>query len=528
MVRLARTTLLFALPLLFAACKSQPVPIFRSEGQLVAEGPAREVIVPPRGDALAWLANPQLAREKGVNASDQVLVGAATLAPSAGGRPVELGGGVATLPGTFFFSPSGGWLGAITRWNFQQRHGVLVVADARQGTMRQVAEKVSFFAFTADDRRLGYVADGQLFVQEAAGGDPRPIADEVSTFEFSPDGSRIAVRRRFLQGNGELLLVDLAGGEKPSTRTLASQVAEYAWSPKGDRLAFTARNETGGTDLFVVVPGRPARHVGTGVALFRFSPGGEHVAFVGDVSPKKQFGDLYVLPAGAEKAIRIGTSATEFAFDPTGRRIAWLDKFNPQSRGGILTWAEVGSTESNTVAPHVPSFVWSNRGDMLAFVRRVLDPVFSIDLFLARLGSDPVKVGQGVFGYSFTGDDERLFFRTSCTRNARSCDLHAIRTAAPTEPAQLLANGIFTYELDPGDESIVMITYARTDADAINIAVVPADGSLPPKTLNRMVARGTKFLPGEGDRMAWAVIDPQRLGVYVSRPPYFDEPTATK
>src|SRR5690606_29620636 len=136
------------------------------------------------------------------------------------------------------------------------------------------------------------------------------------------------------------------------------------------------------------------------------------------------------------------------------------------------------------------------------FIYRQTSPAFSVDLHLFRIGRDEKseQVGRGGFGYSFSADGERLFFRTECTRNARSCDLHTIEVAKPEAPARKLATGIFTYEPDPGDQSLLMLTYARTDADALDVAAVPADGSAPPRTLDRMVAHGTRFVGDDGDR----------------------------
>lgn len=529
MLRLRVVPLLLAVGLA-AGCKSNSQPAaYRGEGRLLAEGPAREVIAAPGGGAVAWLADPQLARDKGVNASDQVYVGTARLAQASGGPSVTLGGGVATLPGTFFFSPTGTHAGALTGWSFPQQRGTLVVADAKRGESRKVAEGVSFFAFSPDGRLVGYVADRTLRVEPVDGGESTEIAPNASTFEFAPDGRTLVVRRRAVGGGGELLRVDLARPKE--AQILAGEVADYAFSVDGKRIAFTARNERGGTDLFVSENGAKPVRVGTGVPLFRFSPDGRHLAFLGDVTPQKQFGDLYLLAAGAAQPAKIGTTVTEFSFDATSHRIGWLDKYSPQSRGGNLTWADLAAEpQAHEVEKNVPSFAWSHRGDALAFAHRVTSPAFSIDLALVRIGKDPapVKIGRGVFGYSFSADDAQVLFRTECTRNARSCDLHAVSVAAPTEPARKLATGIYTYEPDPDDASLLMLTYARTDADALDLAAVPADGSAPPRTLDRMVAFGTRFVGGSDDRIAYAVIDPQRLGVYVADAPDFGKGAAAE
>lgn len=498
--------------------------MYQGEGRLIAEGPARDVLASPDGSTVAWLANPNLAREKGINASDMVYVGSARMAPATGGPTTTLGDGVATLPGTFFFSPTGKHLGALIGWSFPRAMGSLVLADTATGAFRKVADQVSFFAFSADGKNVGYVADRVLYVQSVEGGESRELIPNAGTFEFAPAGNVLVARRRTIGGGGELVRIDLAAADsKP--RLLANQVADYTFSPDGSRLAWTARNENGGADLFLMDGNGAPKKVGVGVPTFRFSPDSKKIAFLGDVTPQKQFGDLYLLASDSQTARKVGTTVTDFTFSPDSKRIAWLDRYSASSRGGYLTWLEVfGEGEGKVIAYDVPSFIWSHESDGLAFIRRISDPHFSIDLFFTELGNEKpsVKVGQGVFGYSFTRDDKRILFRTGCTRSARSCDLLSVDVANPTEPARHLASGIFTYELDPDDQSMVMLTYARTDADALDIAAVPADGSAQPKTLDRMVARGTKFLPGS-DRMVWAVLDTKRMGVYVGDPPEFSE-----
>ncbi|HEY0839694.1 MAG TPA: hypothetical protein VGD74_05870 [Vulgatibacter sp.] len=498
-------------------CKSRAPAAYQGEGKLIAGGPAREVIAAPGGGALAWLANPDLAKDRGHNAPDHMYMGTATF--SAMGPPVVLGRDVATLPGSFFFSPTGAQVGAITGWSFKKQAGTLVIGDVASSRARGVAEGVSFFAFSADGAQLGYVASGVLWVGPADGsGDFRKIAEEIATFEFAPDGRTLAARRRGL-GGGQLMIARLA--EDVQIQVLGDRVAEYRWSPDGSRLAYTARNDTGAMDLYLEKPGSPPVRVGKNVPAFRFASKGGHLAFIGDVSPKKQFGDLFVLPSGAAVAAKVGEGVTEFEFDPTGERIAWLDKYSPQSRGGALTWAKVSpNPEHHKLGPNVPSFVWSNDGRHLAYVQRQLSPIFSIDLFLAKAaeGEEAAKIAQGVFGYSFSGDDERLFFRTQCTRNGRACELRSAAVADPTE-AISVARAIHTYEPANGDGSVLLVTYARTDADALDLAVVPADGSAPPHMLDQRVLAGTKIVQGKAPGIAYAVLDPARLGVYLAEVP---------
>jgi len=499
-----------------AACKPSSRPAYQGEGRLVAAGPAREVLAAPGGGALAWLAEPTLASDRGHNTSNQVYLGIATF--SAFGPPVTLGRGVATVPGSFFFSPSGAQVGALTQWSFQGQTGVLVVGDVNHSKARTVARDVSFFAFSRDGETLGYVAESALWIGPADGSAPAAkVANDVSTFEFAPDGSSLVARSRSLMG-GKLSLVEPGSGRLPTD--LGEGTAEYAWSPDGSRIAFTSRNAAGGYDLFVLKPGQRPEKIGSGVPTFRFSFDGKHLAYIGDVSFKKQFGDLFLLPGGSKTSVKLGETVIDFAFSPSSERIAWLDKYNAQNRGGTLTWAQVGpKPEPHDFGPDVPSFIWSPDSEHLAYAKRQLTPVFSIDLFLAEAGgeNETQQVGQGVFGYAFDTDSERLFMRTRCTRNGRACDLRSIPVAKPDEASTLVARAIHTFEPATEDGDLLLITYARTDADALDIAVVPSDGSQEPRMLDQRVLAGTQIVRrGKESGVAYAVLDPNRLGVYLA------------
>src|SRR5690606_8303462 len=280
-VRIGYGLLVVALAL--AACKKAEPPPYQGKGRAIYRGPAREVIVAPDGGAIGWIADPVQAKEKGTNAPDHVYVGRATY-DTGSGDPVTLGDGVATTTkvGTFFFSPTGDHVGALTEWSFAHGEGTLVVGSTRGKGVRRVAPKVSFFAFSRDGKWLGYVSDGKFLVEPADGGQPVELTAEVATFEFSPDSQWVLARKRSVVG-GQLVLARRDGAEP--ARPLASRVNEYKWSPDGRRIAYTTRGEEGGSDLFVLDINGTARRVGKGVPTFAFSPRAKHLAFIGDTSP---------------------------------------------------------------------------------------------------------------------------------------------------------------------------------------------------------------------------------------------------
>src|SRR5690606_34723345 len=280
-VRIGYGLLVVALAL--AACKKAEPPPYQGKGRAIYRGPAREVIVAPDGGAIGWIADPVQAKEKGTNAPDHVYVGRATY-DTGSGDPVTLGDGVATTTkvGTFFFSPTGDHVGALTEWSFAHGEGTLVVGSTRGKGVRRVAPKVSFFAFSRDGKWLGYVSDGKFLVEPADGGQPVELTAEVATFEFSPDSQWVLARKRSVVG-GQLMLARRDGADP--ARPLASRVNEYKWSPDGRRIAYTTRGEEGGSDLFVLDINGTARRVGKGVPTFAFSPRAKHLAFIGDTSP---------------------------------------------------------------------------------------------------------------------------------------------------------------------------------------------------------------------------------------------------
>jgi len=518
---------LLAIVLALGACKKAEPPPYQGMGRAIYRGPAREVIVAPDGSAIGWIADPVQARERGTNAPDHVYVGRATYFTGSG-EPIVLGENVATTTkvGTFFFSPTGEHVGALTEWSFERGEGTLVVGSTRGKGVRRVAPKVSFFAFSRDGKWLGYVSDGRLLVEPADGGQPVELTTQVATFEFSPDAQQVLARKRSIVG-GQLMLVR-RDGQDPA-RPIAARVNEYKWSPDGTLIAYTMRSDENGSELFVLDMNGVARRVGKGVPSFAFSPRGRHLAFIGDTSPKKQFGDLYLLVDGADEAVKLGETVTEFAFSPDERRIAWLDGYRAEDRGGTLKWRSVGGEESHELAKNVPSFVFSPDGNCIAFIQRVLQPVFSIDLFLARLsGPKPevFSIAKGVFGYSFSRDSRKLFLRTECVRSGRVCELYSVEVADPANTVTKVAGRIHTYELDPVDGSVVMLTYARVDSDNLDLGVAPSDGSAGAILLDRMVVPGTKLLGGAVPRIAYAVNEPGRAGVYVADIPAFEAATA--
>jgi hypothetical protein len=487
-------------------------------GRPVVEGPARGVLPSPDGEFLAFIAEPKPARELGQgDLPPNIWMGTARFVATAGGAPVTLGRNVTTLPSAMIWDAAGDRVLALADFQFKSQQGTLVLGETASGEVRTLAPKVSFFGFSPDGKRLAYVSGDTLFVGPADGSAPAEALGTASTFEFSPDGKRILFRRA-LARDGSLLVAEVGapGAAKVEARTFAKGVADYDWSPTGDRVAYTARNPDGTVDLFVApVDGEP-RQLGNGVPTFAFSPDGKHLAFVAGVSPAEQYGNLLVLPAGADKPVQLGEKVSEWTFDPTGKRLGWIEKFQPTGRVGTLAYAEVvAAPKPKRLGEDVMSFRWSRTGDFLAYQQRTLRPVFSVDLFLEKVGGEeaPQKVAAGVFGYDFGKGDETVIFRHQCVREGRECVLASLPTEKPGTEPKRLAGGVFTFEFNKSLDDL-MLTYARMDAEALDVSVMPADGSRPPVVLDQTVAHGTEWVGN--DRIAYASLAYKRQGLYVA------------
>ena len=405
-------------------------------------------------------------------------------------------------------------------FDFKEQTGTLVLGDAKTGTTRVVAEQAGYFAFSKDGRWLGYVAKDRFRLEPPDGAFPaQELVEGAGTFEFSRDGSRFLVRRRLLS-EGALLVGALGPPGTPIAPPVEIQkaVADYAFSPDAKLVAYTARGDGMGHDLFVRPDGGKPTRLGTGVTGFLFSPDGRTLAFQANVTPNKQYGDLYVLLEGRAEAIKLGDGAAQPGFSRDGTHLAWLDKYDPQSRSGTLMWAKLSETPTPKKAgTAAQNFLWSRTGKYLGFVSRQTKPIFSIDLFLETIGSaEPaVRVAPGVFGYEFAPGDTTLFFRGHCVRNGRACELLTVPPAGPYDAPKTIAHGIYTFEWDP-TETRFMLTWARMDMDAYDVGVMPADASRPAVTLDEAAAPGTRWVGAEGRAIGYALLRRGRSGLFLA------------
>jgi serine/threonine protein kinase/Tol biopolymer transport system component len=146
-------------------------------------------------------------------------------------------------------------------------------------------------ALSSDGKLLAYASDRSgegnldIWVQQIAGGEPMRLTRDPSDDSepsFSPDGSKVAFRSE--RAGGGIYVVSALGGE---ARLLVKEGRSPRFSPSGDEIAYWTGNpnDPGAGKIFVVpVSGAGARQVAAespGAAKPVWLPDGKHLAFAG-------------------------------------------------------------------------------------------------------------------------------------------------------------------------------------------------------------------------------------------------------
>lgn len=522
-----------AAAILLAACSGGK----RSEepaglGARVFAGPVRALFASPDGAELAFLDGCQEVKAQflppGTARCDLRVV------PSAGGEARRIAAGVTTLPHAVAWRPAGGTLVALADFDHANASGTLVLWDG--AAARSLAEGVTFHGF-GPHGELGFVAGGALSVMLPGEPAPRPIAgaDRVASFEVSPAEARACgargaplvrlVARRAYAAGGQLLA---AGCELDRAEPLErGQVGEYGFSAAGPYLAYTVQGARGAALKVVQTAERVVRFdLGAGAQSFAFGPDGRTVAFVADAAPGRQ-GDLHVGAPG-RKAVRLAREVGELRWAREAPRLAWLERYDPRVRAGTLG-AGAPDGAPVRIAENVSDLDLSPDGRHVAFLQHTTRGGYSVDLGLAHLdapaGTPPDAVAQGVFGFSFSPDGRWLYYRTRCVRNAEACDLERVPASgrAPGATPERVADGVKSFEFDPRDPERLLVTWQRMDRVALDVAVWER-GRL--TRVDAAVLPGSaRFLGPDSRRVAYAVADPKRQGIWVAALPGRDEPS---
>jgi hypothetical protein len=267
------------------------------------------------------------------------------------------------------------------------------------------------------------------------------------------------------------------------------------------------------------VGGAPPRRLAAGARHFGFSPRGEALAWISEAAPGKQ-GDLHAAPLDGAPA-RLAAEVGEHRWARSAPRLAWLESYEPRTRSGVAGTGGPG-LPARTYGRNVTDFELSADGAHLAFLRHTTVGGYSVDLELADTGAAPEaavrKVARGVFGFAFSPDGAWLYYRTRCTRNGEACDLERVRAAAASDAkAEAVAPGVKSFEFDPRDPSRLLVTWQRSDLVALDVGVW--QGGAMVRVDQGALPGSVRFLPPDSRRLAYAVVQPKRAGVYVAALP---------
>jgi hypothetical protein len=497
----------FLLVVLAAGCTRHEAP--RGLGRRVAGGEVLSLRVSPDGAQVGFLHRCHPVKDRtlppGTAACELAVV------PSGGGETRRVAGGVTTLPQGFAWGGSGHVLAALADYDHAEGRGALVLWSG--GEPRRAAEGVSFYALDRTGGRVGWVSGGQLYLARV--GDAAPPAavagaQRVATFEFGGAEGVDALARRSARAGGELLAV--RGG---AAVAVAADVRDYEFARGGRRFAFTwgafqSLSVAGGDGL------RSAAPLGREVRAFAFSPRGDDLAFVADAAPGKQ-GDLYLTASGAAPG-RVARRVGELRWSADGSRLAWLQDYDPRSRTGTFVLGGPGAKPA-ALAKNVSDFDITADGGSAAFLIHETAGGYSVDLGLARAGGAPATIARGVFGFAFSPDSRWLYYRTACVREAEACDLLRVPASGPPPAGkpELIAQGVKSFEFAPGRPGRLLVSWARKDRLALDLAFWEG---------GRLTAIDTYALPGsvqflgaDATRIAYAVVELKRAGVYVAAVP---------
>jgi dipeptidyl aminopeptidase/acylaminoacyl peptidase len=487
-------------------------PLVGGLGKRIAAGPVADLKLSKDGAWATFLRSPKRPAVQGV--SPKMALGALGLASVKDGTVHVVGQGVSNRPGSVLFSPDGRWLFFVDGFNAAGETGTLrtlPLPPAGEGEVRGRA--VSFLAVSPVGDAFAFVDGGVLRVAELKPGSPsRTVATDVSAAQFSPDGKLILVHRRSSAGGA--LLVATADGSRTPVR-LADGVGDWIVSPDGRRVAFTVPSARikDGRDLSVaVLPEGKVTRVATGTGPFAFSPDGVQLARI-EREKAQSIGNLVAGPASGSSGRKVAERVGEFSFAPDGKAVAALANYDENQRWGNLVYAPLPDGPPVELGRKVTTVVWSPDNRHLAFNLRVFKPLPSVDLWVYVRGKPSAsRVMPNVYGYDF-GPGGALFFRAECTREARSCSLERLDLGVAGAQPQPILEGIFGFRPSEAGNRL-LVTYARTDADTYDVAVLNLKSNVR-KTLEERILLPALFADPEGSRVVYLVSQGEKSGLYV-------------
>ncbi len=487
-------------------------PLVGGLGKRLAAGPVADLKLTKDGAWATFLRNPKRPAIQGV--SPLMALGELGLASLKDGVVRFVGQGVSNRPGSVLFSPDSRWLFYVDAYNAAAESGALHTLALGAATEPELRGRaVSFVTISPGGQAFAFVDGGVLRVATLeAGSTARAVATEVSTAQFTPDGATLLVHHRTSAGGAlERVAVD---GNHPAVR-LAEAVGDWTLAPDGKRVAFAVKSGTvrDGRDLFVaaVPEGKPARVV-SGTGPFAFSPDGTQLARI-EREKASSIGNLVVGPASGGAGRRVAERVGDFSFAPDGKALAALANYDEQQRWGRLTYAPLPDGTPVELGKRVTTWVWSPDNRHLAFNLRVFQPLPSVDLWLYTRGKPAaVAVMSNVYGYDF-GPGGALYLRSECIREARACTLERLDpSVADGKPTPVL-EGVFGFRPSEAGNRM-LVTYARTDADTYDVAVLNLRTNVR-VTLEERILLPALFADPQGSKVVYLVSQGERSGLYV-------------
>ena len=488
-------------------------PLVGGLGKRLAAGPVADLKLTKDGAYATFLRNPKRPAIQGV--SPLMALGELGVASLKDGTVRFVGQGVSNRPGSVLFSPDSRWLFFVDGYNAAAEAGVLHTFPlAGSGDAELRGRTVSFLAVSPTGKAFAFVDGGVLRVAELApGSTARAVATEVSTAQFTPDGTLLLVHHRAASGGAlERVLVD---GNRPAVR-LGDSVGDWILSPDGKRVAFAVKSTVvrDGRDLWVATlpDGKPTRVV-TGTGPFAFSSDGAQLARI-EREKASSIGNLVVGPAAGGTGKKVAERVGDFSFAPDGKAVAALANYDEQQKWGRLTYAPLPDGAPVELGRRVTTWIWSPDNKHLAFNLRVFQPLPSVDLWLYTRGKPAGSaVMANVYGYDF-GPGGSLYLRTECIREARACTLVRLDPSIPDGKPTPILEGIFGFRPSEAGNRM-LVTYARTDADTYDVAVLNLKTSIR-VTLEERILLPALFADPEGNKVVYLVSQGERSGLYVS------------
>jgi dipeptidyl aminopeptidase/acylaminoacyl peptidase len=445
-----------------AACQQRAAPKPKGMGRALVQTAARSLSLTPDASTILFLADINPPPEK--DAPEGVLQGILTAVGTQGGEPRPLGGGVTTLEDGYRISPDGRFVAYLAGFRFKDQSGALYLAPIPSGEAQLIAQGATFYKFSPDGARLGYVAGGEMHLRSLADGADRKVASPAATFEFS----RGARRMLFLSAAGKA----------------------------------------------------PARVGAEGVSSFVFSPDSRWLSFLDGMGPKKTFGDLELVPAAGGPVVKLGQDVVEHRWAPDSKWVA-LRESHENKAGRVWSTFKVAAVPSGKVrfkvdgaAKSFLNFAFSSDAGSLAYLRVTKDDLALWLLSLAKK-EPPREVEKWVYSYQFAPGDRELWYRSHCTAEGRRCDLMSQSVKDPAQKPAKLAEGVLGFKVAAGGER-VLLTFPRFDTrQAADLGYLDLKTRKVVRGVDQYALPGALFADPAGRRIAYLVGERKREGVYV-------------